>query len=213
MNKIIVLGPALILSACAAMPMPEPAQPQIVYPVSQESSPGAIGAPGEGLFLFEDAKSRNIGDLVTILLVERTTAQKSATTSTSKDDSLGIGAATLFGHGINSDSSVDVNRAFDGKGDSSQSNKLEGKLTVSVIQRLPNGNLVIRGEKQLQLNQGMEFVRLEGVVRPADIGPDNTVTSDRIANARVSYAGRGALADSNAQGWLSRFFSSPWMPF
>jgi flagellar L-ring protein precursor FlgH len=213
MNQIIVLGPALILSACAAVPMPEPAQPQIVYPVSQMSSPGAIGAPGEGLFLFEDAKSRNIGDLVTILLVEKTTAQKSATTSTSKDDSLGIGAATLFGHGINSDSSVDVNRSFDGKGDSSQSNKLEGKLTVSVIQRLPNGNLVIRGEKQLQLNQGMEFVRLEGVVRPADIGPDNTVTSDRIANARVSYAGRGALADSNAQGWLSRFFSSPWMPF
>ena len=88
-----------------------------------------------------------------------------------------------------------------------------GQNGSDVIVNAANGNLIVQGEKQVQINQGSEYIRLQGVIRPADIAPDNTVTSDRVANARIGYTGRGALADANMQGWLTRFFSSGWMPF
>src|SRR3546814_469821 len=103
--------------------------------------------------------------------------------------------------------------SFAGGGASTQSNTLSGSVTVIVTRVLPNGNLVVRGEKQVSLNQGAERVALEGIVRPIDIAANNSVTSDRIANARISYAGNGAVADANAMGWLARFFNSVLFPF
>jgi flagellar L-ring protein precursor FlgH len=81
------------------------------------------------------------------------------------------------------------------------------------VRVLPNGNLLIRGEKQIWINQGSEYVRVEGVIRPIDLASDNSIDSHKVAAARISYGGKGALADVNAQGWLSRFFNSPWTPF
>lgn len=174
---------------------------------------GAIYSSGGGLALFEDNKARNVGDVLTVVLVESTQAKKSAATSTSKKQDVSLGDISAFGKDLTYGVGFNGDRSFAGKGDTSQSNSLSGSVTVTVIQRYANGNLLVRGEKQLQLNQGSEVVKLEGLVRAADISTANTVSSDRVANARVTYAGRGALADSNAQGWLARFFSSPWMPF
>lgn len=191
----------------------QPPPPVPVMPAPEAPRAGAIAAAGGTLSLFEDAKARNIGDLLTIQLVESTTAQKSASTDTSKDDNVTLGNIGAFGKTVHTNSSVSSKRAFAGKGDSAQSNSLQGSITVAVVERMSNGNLLVRGEKQIQINQGSESVRLEGVIRPADIGTDNSVTSDRVANARIAYTGKGALADANAQGWLTRFFNSPWMPF
>jgi len=184
-----------------------PPQPVLVH------EPGAIYADGGSMALFEDNKARNVGDLLTVVLVESTAAKKSAATNTSKNQDVSLGDISAFGKNITSAVSVSGERGFAGKGDSTQSNSLSGSVTVTVVQRLNNGNLLVRGEKQLSLNQGSEVVKLEGIVRPADIGAGNSISSDRVGNARVTYAGRGALADSNAQGWLARFFNSPWMPF
>jgi len=204
---------SLLLAACGST-QTRPEEPSaIVWPQTEAPLQGAIGSPSGGMFLFEDNRARQIGDLLTVTLVEKTTAQKSASTSTSKDTSVSVGSITAFGQTLKTDSGISGSNSFDGSGDSAQSNSLSGSLTVTVIQTLPNGNLVIRGEKMLGLNQGSETVRIEGIVRAADIAPDNTVTSDRIGNARISYRGKGALADANAQGWLARFFNSPWMPF
>jgi flagellar L-ring protein FlgH len=104
-------------------------------------------------------------------------------------------------------------RAFDGSGNASQSNQLSGEVAVTVAEVLPNGNLVIQGEKWLGINQGNEFVRIRGIIRPVDISASNTVQSTQVANAQLYYGGTGALQDSNAQGWLSRFFNSPIWPF
>ena len=108
--------------------------------------------------------------------------------------------------------SVDANRDFSGTGNASQSNSLSGSLSVVVTEQLPNGLLVIIGEKRLRLNQGDEILKISGLVRPEDIQPDNTIASTRVANASISYSGRGALADANAKGWLARFFDSAWWP-
>ncbi len=111
------------------------------------------------------------------------------------------------------DNEMSRESSFDGASDSSQSNRLDGSITVTVAERLPNGNLLVRGEKRITINQGEEFIRVQGIVRPVDIGPANSVASTKVADARITYSGRGTLADSNRPGWLSRFFNSPWFPF
>jgi len=207
----------LLLVGCATGPIPqgELPPPQAVIPpsVAAQRSEGSLYASTQGLSLFEDAKARAVGDLLTVLLIESTQASKSATTSTSKTAGVELGDIRAFGQPLNFDSAIAGKNTFDGSGASAQSNKLSGSLTVTVVERLPNGVLRVRGDKRLRLNQGEEVMQLEGLVRPGDITPSNTVSSDRIAGARISYQGKGALADANAQGWLQRFFNSPWMPF
>jgi flagellar L-ring protein precursor FlgH len=102
---------------------------------------------------------------------------------------------------------------YSGKADSKQSNSLNGSITVTVADVLPNGNLVIRGEKRLNLNQGNEYIKISGMVRPVDIATDNSVLSTKIADATIVYSGDGANADSNKVGWLGRFFMSAAFPF
>ena len=185
---------------------------------SAQPTPGAIYGGQSALKLFEDNKARDPGDLVTIVLIERTSAQTSATTEVSKDSVTSISAPTLFGAPLTYggrdilSAEADAGRGFKGDADSAQSNRLTGEITATVVQRLPNGNLVVRGEKRIRLNQGDETVSIQGVVRATDIGPDNRIASGRVADARIVYGGRGPVAKSNVMGWLSKFFNSAWMP-
>ncbi|MFC7300904.1 flagellar basal body L-ring protein FlgH [Cognatiluteimonas weifangensis] len=194
-------------------------------PAYAQAAPAAGGgsiyanAGGGGMRLFEDNKARNVGDLLTIVLVENTAARTAAKTSVTKDSGLGMGAPTLFGQQVTMngknllEAEVEGSRSFDGKGDSAQSNQLHGQITVRVLQDLGNGNLLVRGDKQLRLNQGDELVQIQGIVRVSDIGPDNRITSDRVGDAQIVYGGRGTLARSNAMGWLGRFFNSALFPY
>ncbi len=190
--------------------------PMVVPPAA---SGGSIYAANPRLVLFEDVKARAVGDILTIVLNEQTNATKSAASSTSKSSDFSAASPTVLGQEVTYNGipvlSAEVDNEFDfaGEGQATQSNQLQGSVTVTVIERLPNGNLLVSGEKRLTLNQGQEYVRISGIVRPVDINPDNTVPSQKVANARIAYSGRGAIADSNRQSWLARFFNSPWMPF
>ena len=218
--ELVLFLAAILLVGCASTPTqktPE-ATAATAIPVIPPQN-GSIYSASQGMALFEDQKARNVGDVLTILLVETTTAKTSAATNTAKDTSSDISAPKVFGMPVSINGvavlsgSLDSTHKFAGSGDSSQSNALQGNVTVTVIGRQPNGNLVVRGEKHLALNQGSEFVRIEGVIRPADIAPDNTIPSSRVADARISYTGEGTLAESNSKGWMARFFSSPLWPF
>jgi len=180
---------------------------------------GAIFHSGYNTGLFENPTARNVGDVVTVVLEEVTTAAKSSQTDTSKTTKDSIAPPTILGlpvtlHGT-ALLSGNVNNAnsFSGEGDSKQSDSLAGNISVTVIKRLSNGNLVIRGERQININQGSEYIRLEGVIRPIDIGSDNTIPSTEVADARIAYGQHGALNDANAPGLLSRFFNFSWLPF
>ena len=217
---------AFALSGCATLNPPKPGDSPEYQPAAPlEPRPaalnnGAIFQPALGAALFEDNKAHRVGDLVTVVLNEKTDAKKSSATSTSKDSSaeMDVGNVTIAGRTILAAEaqllglSADAGRSFDGSGNSSQSNQLSGEITVTVAEVLPNGNLIIQGEKWLGINQGNEYVRLRGIVRPVDITRDNKVKSTQIANAELYYGGTGALQDSNAQGWLTRFFNSPIWP-
>jgi len=180
---------------------------------------GAIFQAGREVVLAENPTAHHVGDIVTIVLSESTAAQKSATTTTSKQTNVAMPGMTILGKTptINGTpftiNNINDQTKFDGEGASQESNSLTGYLTVTVTRVLPNGFLYVTGEKQIGLNQGKEYVRLTGVIRPIDLAADDSIPSYRVANAKITYTGKGAVADVNAQGWLSRFFNSPWSPF
>jgi len=215
-----------LLGACASSPYGvkrgddpgfQPVAP--ATPIPPEQNNGAIFQANHRGGLFDDDKARQVGDILTVRLVERTQARKSANTSTSKDSSVDFPSPTLFGGEVTINgrpvlnNRIESSRSFDGQGGSAQSNQLDGSITVTVAEVLANGNLVIQGEKWIRINQGEEYIRLRGVVRPVDISTNNTVLSTQIANAQVAYGGTGTLAENNQPGWLTRFFGSPLWPF
>ena len=214
----------LLLQACAATRIQ--VQPDPMYaPVDlkaerfQPVNNGSIYQDGRAVRLFEDSKAFRIGDLLSVILKEQTNASKSAATNTAKADDVKLGAGSLFGvtPTFNGQSvlasELKGERAFKGSGDSKQSNSLKGEISVMVTDILPNGTLVVRGEKILGLNQGREYIRISGLVRPQDVSSSNEVLSGKLANARIYYGGGGAIAEANTKGWLSRLFDSPMFPF
>ena len=217
---LALLGIVALLGGCATAPTPDQPRYAPVRPLPRpDAAPnGSLFTAGGDLRLFEDVKARRVGDILTVLLVEKTDARKKADTSVSKDLNTEFNNPVLLGNpadlaGRDLHFKLEAQREAKGKGESKQSNSLQGSIAVVVSDVLPNGNLVIQGEKWIALNQGKEYVQLSGIVRPEDISSDNTIPSTRVANARISYGGRGVLADSNSPGWLTRFFLSPIWPF
>lgn len=194
-----------------------PMQP---IPLQEQAVPnGSIYQTTRQFSLFDDLRARNVGDILTVRLVEQTQASKTASTDTSRATAIDTGNPTILGRTITDDglnvlsTSIESDQSFAGSASSSQSNQLSGDITVTVMQVLDNGNLMVRGEKWLTLNQGEEFIQISGIVRPADITLDNSVPSLRLADARITYSGKGQVANSNRPGWLNRFFTSIVWPF
>lgn len=209
---------ALTLSACAPLgPIgaPSPADdPRLAMsPAPRKGQAGGVFAADAPWSLTSDARAFRPGDVLTVVLQETTQATKKADTRIAKDSSVSISPATIGDKTFDIGVSLDGQREFAGAASATQQNALRGSITVVVHEVLPNGLLRVEGEKSLLLNQGEEFIRLSGYVRAADIDTDNRVSSQRVANARIGYSGRGALADASSAGWLVRLFNSPWMPF
>jgi len=208
-------------SACHSLPHTEHPDDGLAWAQQPVPPPtnGAIYQADREMELAANPVARHVGDIVTIMLEEHTAAQKSATTDTSKATTDTLPGSTILGkaltfHGVPLlDNNINDATKFTGAGDSAQSNSLTGYLAVTVIKVLPNGNLVVAGQKQIGLNQGQEYVRVTGIIRPIDLAADDSIPSYRVASARISYSGKGAVNDANAQSWLSRFFNSPWAPF
>ncbi len=227
----MVLCSLLLVSACQTQPKRDPAFAAVrptLPPVEPESN-GSIYKPGFDMRLFEDLKARRVGDILTVVLNEATNAEKDATTTLSKDSTANIDNPTIFGaspefslpkftplsatQDLSLQSNLHSDHALTGSGAADQSNILTGNITVFVVEVLPNGNLIVRGEKRVTLNNGVEYIQLSGIVRPVDILTNNTVQSTQIADATINYIGEGALSDTNKNGWLARFFASPFMPY
>jgi flagellar L-ring protein FlgH len=219
---LIAIIAALALSACGSIPEKsepgyEATPPALMTP--PPTSSGGIYQAGFDLVLFEDLRAHRIGDIVRVLLVEQTDASKSSKTEIDKESTNSMPNPTLMGRtrnvggdgGLGFD--VQSEHEFEGEGESSQSNQLSGSIAVTVAGVLPNGNLQVQGEKWIQINQGSEFIRIKGIIRPVDISSGNTVLSTQIADAKISYGGKGALNEANVTGWLVRFFMSPLWPF
>jgi flagellar L-ring protein precursor FlgH len=220
--RLLPLAGLILLTGCVnKAPKPDnpyyapiqPAQMEQPKPVN-----GSIYQAGAGMDLYGDGRARRVGDIITVVLTERTQSSKSSSTETDKSTNIGISAPNVLGQdlavlGNPLSATMNSNSGFEGEGSSDMSNSLNGNITVTVHQVLPNGAMLVRGEKWLTLNQGDEYIRVSGLVRPQDIGPDNSIESTRLADARITYSGTGATHDANVMGWLARFFISPLWPF
>ena len=208
----------LLLSACAGGPLKtvDIVQPLTARPAPVVAVPGA--QTGGSIFqtvnyqpLFEDRRARNVGDTLTIVLNEKLQASKQSGSNVDKSGTTSVSVPTLVGNlplKFLQGTTVAGNSAtkFSGKGDSASSNAFTGVITVTVIEVLGNGNLIVSGEKQIGINQGSEFIRFSGVVNPVFVINNNTVSSTQVADARIEYRGTGYIDEAQTMGWLSRLF-------
>lgn len=207
----------MLLTACSSAPFPGtnyddwPDAAAEYFLQEQEvpsNSEGSLYSDHYMFALYEDKRAYRVGDILTVELNERTQSSKRADTSTDRNTNINVGVP-LVGNLNTSEAAMQLrsSQAFDGESAASQQNFLRGSITVRVTQVLPNGALAIRGEKWIRLNQGDEYLRLQGLVRAEDIDVTNRISSQRVADARISYSGKGELARVNQAGWFSRMFS------
>jgi flagellar L-ring protein precursor FlgH len=210
----------LALAALVLLVATQPAlarkKPQVDYSAAQPvyvpppPANGAIFQASSGYAaLYEGPRARRVGDPLTIVLAERTVAQKDVSSKSGRDGNIGLtppsaGPLSLFSP---AEAAASGTQAFKGQGTASQSNSLSGEISVTVAEVYPNGTMLVRGQKQLRLNRGDEYVQIQGIVRIADIDLDNRVLSTRVADARITYTGKGDIQRQSRPGWLQRFFS------
>lgn len=220
MKRLIFLAIATQLVGCASLLNPPPARDPAFAPARPESmvvapqNIGSIYQPNGDMRLFEDVKAKRVGDILTVRLIETTDASKTADTKASRVGTTTVEVPTIMGVAVSGlKESLSSSNSMEGKGTSDQSNKLTGKVSVSVVEVLPNGYLRVQGEKRVALNQGNEYIKLSGIVRPMDIDTSNSVDSTKVADATMIYNGDGVMSDVNRMGWLQRLFTSVVFPY
>lgn len=225
MKSVLLLLSAVLLSSCAypddgLIPIPEPLE-EIQVQQRAARTEGSLW-PGEQDSLFADHKARAIGDILTITISESASASKEASTSTDRTTSMTAGLPSLFGVEkssiVASNPNVDMTNlieasfanSFEGSGTTVRKEDLVASLTTQVVDVYPNGNLKIRGGKEVQVNNEVQVIYLTGIVRPEDILANNTIDSKYILNAKISYTGKGAISDKQKPGWLMRTLDNVW---
>ena len=210
---------ALSISACTTVPPTNVHQPMTARPAPRQETAAASGSiyqAGTSRTLFEDRRARYVGDTMTILITETTSASTKSNTNASRSTSISASIPTVSGlpgkslQGLDLSASSANNLA--GKGDAAANNVFTGSITVTVIEVLPNGNLQVSGEKQVSIGAGTEFIRLSGIVNPYFISTANTISSTNVADARIEYKESGVISEAQIMGWLARFFMSV-LPF
>ena len=205
----------LALGGCSSMLRTvEVQQPMTAKPAAAPVRSAGNGAIFQAVTyqpLYEDRRARNIGDTLTIIINEKLNASKTVSTNANRKGSTSaavadasFGGRTIKGGSVSGGSEL----KFAGSGDSGANNVFTSTITVTVIEVLQNGNLLVSGEKQIGINTGSEFVRLSGVVNPATISTINTVPSTQIADARLEYRGTGSIDEAQTMGWMARVFQT-----
>jgi flagellar L-ring protein precursor FlgH len=211
MKSAICLAPLVFALAACGGGSARPEGFSAALPAAPQAAParhqdGAIYQASHGYApLYYGNRAARVGDIVTIVLVERTQTSKSTSGSTKRDGSAGLSLPEFIGI---DDSNLNASgrASFKGSGDASQASSIRADLTVTIAEVRPNGTALVRGEKVMQLSQGEEWVQLSGIIRLADIDQDNRISSIRVADARISYSGAGSVQRASREGWLSRFF-------
>jgi len=189
------------------------------------NSDGSLWTASRHRGFFNDLRARHVGDLVTVNIVETSKATKKATTKTGRESSINAGISNLLGYeaklskiGVPGQFSnetmlkASMKNDFDGSGETTRDESMTAAITARVVEVTPSGNLVIKGAREIKVNNENQVITLMGIIRPEDISPDNTVLSSYIADARIAYSGRGPVSDKQQPGWLLRAVDYVW-PF
>ena len=227
-SSVCTLAAALLVTGCVSLNPPPPVEMPSTAPPVLQPRPTAQQAPATGsLFnagryrpMFEDQRARMVGDTVTVNIVERVSASQSTDSKVGRSNELktGVSSLPLFSGAAEKkladalDVGVTSKNDFKGSGGTSSNNTFTGSIATTVVDVLPNGHLVIAGEKQIGVNHNVDVLRFTGTVDPRSLRPGSTVASTQVANLRVESRSRGQAGEAQSIGWLSRFFLNV-MPF
>jgi flagellar L-ring protein precursor FlgH len=221
MPPLLMLAVVLLAAACTTVPPTNVHQPMSARPaarpdalVANLAATGSIYQAGASRTLFEDRRARYVGDTITVTITENTSAATKSNNNIAKTGSINASVGpnlNLPGLSLYELKGSSSNTAS-GKGDAAANNVFTGTITVTVIEVLPNGNLLVSGEKQVAIGQGQEYIRLSGIVNPYFINASNTIASSQVADARIEYKESGAISEAQVIGWLARFFLT-FLPF
>jgi flagellar L-ring protein precursor FlgH len=217
----LLLTLTVLLGACTTVPPTNVHQPMSARPAQRPdalaaslAATGSIYQAGTSRTLFEDRRARYVGDTITVTITENTSAATKSNNSLSKTGSISASSGpnvNLPGKSLIELKGSSSNTAA-GKGEAAANNVFTGTITVTVIEVLANGNLLVSGEKQVAIGHGQEYIRLSGIINPYFVNAANTIASSQIADARIEYKESGAISEAQVMGWLARFFLS-FMPF
>ncbi len=186
-------------------------EPSAPLPVILPPAPdGAIFSASAGYApLHGGFRARIVGDMLTISLVENVSTSKSATSKTQRSGSLGVTPPASGPLSILKPEALKAaaQSSSNGQGNASQQSSLSGQISVTIAEVRPNGTALVKGQKVLNLSNGSEWIQISGIVRLSDIGHDNRITSSQVADARITYSGKGSVQNAGREGWLSRFFN------
>ncbi|MCF6186106.1 MAG: flagellar basal body L-ring protein FlgH [Desulfobulbaceae bacterium] len=216
----------LLVGGCAnpnteVMQVPEPLEPPVVKHTGPMSA-GAIWTGDESNWI-ADLRAQNVGDIVTVIILEKASASKEASTETGRDSGIKAGFPSFFGlektvvvNNPNLDPSnlieANIQNTFKGSGKTTRKEDLLATLTTQVVKVYPNGNMKIRGGKSVVVNNENQIIYLTGIIRPYDVSAANEVDSSKILNAQIAYTGKGIISDKQRPGWLGRIVDRVW-PF
>jgi flagellar L-ring protein precursor FlgH len=209
--KIFSFVAMLALAGCSATPTSIVQRPTSVRPMLPEpalASNGAIYQAASYKPMFEDRRARHIGDMLTISITERTNAMKAGASSGNKSGSVSFSAPGIAQGRLGASVAANAANKFADGDNQSATNTFSGVIGVTVTEVLPNGNLIVAGEKQIALNKGVEFIRFSGMVSPDTIGVGNTVASTQVADARIEYRTNSQIDRAEMTAMVSRFFQS-----
>lgn len=230
-KTLTILAASVAMTACVNIGRPEftPIHQQLTQSVQKPlvptpvviakqkaSAPGSLFQKGSKGF-FKDSRAAEIGDIVTVMVKETASAETEANTETNRKTVATAGLSNLlnlagtfaesgFAPGTSNLLDTNSNRDFEGEGKTDREDKLEAKIAAVVTQKLPNGYLVIQGKREVMINYEMQELNLQGIIRPVDINPDNTISSEKIAEARISYAGKGLIDKAQQPSYGVQFF-------
>jgi flagellar L-ring protein precursor FlgH len=205
----------LALAGCSSTPTSIVKGPTSVRPMLADAgkpADGAIYNANSYRPMFEDRRARHIGDILTVSIVEKTSAVKAGASSGNKSGSVSFGAPGVLQSRLGANVSASSDSKFADGDNQSASNTFSGTIAVTVSEVLPNGNLIVVGEKQVAMNKGTEFIRFSGMVSPDTVQPGNIVSSTMVADARVEYRTASHIDRAEMNSMLSRFFQSM-LPF
>lgn len=214
---IYLSGLALVLSLAGCAPAQQESDlapitaPRVQVPDAEEFPQGGLFEEQRRMRLFEDRSARRAGDLITVIIEEEISGNKSASANMTREaegdmpapqfggEEFGVaGRPMAFEH--------TGEASFEGDGGAEQDSSLSGTITAMVVDTLPNGQLVIKGQKAVTVSQGEEYLTISGIVRPDDVGANNEITSDKVAAMQVGYTGSGSINEATTPGWMTRFF-------
>ncbi len=224
--SLLALSVLIFLNSCATTPELPPPPPKYVYQEERVQKPSANSLWVERASLYEDNRARRLNDLVTIRVIETIAGSGKADTKTGRKSEVDAGVDTIFGYPLDFNltnlfgkgntfkPSVkgSMESDFQGSGATNREGKLIGTITATVVEIMPNGNLVIESRKEITINHEKQILVLRGMIRTEDVMVDNTVLSSKVANAEVFFVGDGIIQDKQRPGWLARFIDRVW-PF